>query len=70
MNIYGTTKKCPKCGNDNFHDRFEENIVGIANKEVISGINGDESIVRTCSNCGFVFAELPLDKGEDIGVGG
>lgn len=70
MNIYGTTKKCPKCGNNNFHDQFEENVVAVVNKQALCGISGHEAIVRTCSNCGFVFFELPLDKDQGIGVGG
>lgn len=70
MNIYGTTTKCPKCGNKNFTDKYEENVSGIAGHVVIEAINGDEVIIRTCDNCEFVFLEAPLDSEQPQGVGG
>lgn len=70
MNIYGTTKSCPKCGHKNFSDRYSENVSGVANNFVVEAINGDEAIVRTCDNCGFVFLEATLDSEQPQGVGG
>lgn len=71
MNIYGTTTKCPKCGNNTFRDCYEENVLGVANNNVFESIaGGDEVIIRTCNNCGFVFLEAPLDSGQPQGVGG
>lgn len=70
MNIYGTTINCLKCGHKNFNDRYSENVSGIAGNFIIEAINGDEVIVRTCNNCGFVFLEAPLDSEQSQGVGG
>lgn len=70
MNIYGTTTNCPKCGNKTFNDSYEENIVCIADKNIINGVNGYEAIARTCDNCGYVFLEATLDSKQTQGVGG
>jgi len=49
--LFGTTKTCPKCG---------ENLP----KSAISVDTNGKAIYRKCSNCGWVISERPLDAKE------
>lgn len=57
MNSYGTIKKCPKCGYNEFRDEWKPSlyIAGDSPRKV------EERMLRKCMYCGFCVSEHPMD---------
>ena len=58
MDKYGTRQNCMKCGDKDAHTTWQRTIVGWDdNEECIYG----ERLKLTCSTCGWVWYEEPLE---------